>query len=41
MAYEVELTDEFRAWFEIDLSGDEQKSVTRVADQLEAPAVPA
>jgi hypothetical protein len=42
MAYEVELTDEFKAWFEVDLTGHEQKSVARVVDQLEetGPTLP-
>jgi hypothetical protein len=42
MAYEVELTDEFREWFEVGLGGDEQKSITRVIDQLEemGPTLP-
>jgi len=35
MAYEVEFTDEFAAWFERDLSTPEQKSVARVVDMLE------
>jgi hypothetical protein len=35
MAYEVEFTDEFRVWFEQDLSPPEQKSVGRVVDMLE------
>ena len=35
MAYDVEFTDEFREWFEIDLSSPEQESVARVVDMLE------
>jgi hypothetical protein len=35
MAYDVEFTDEFRLWFEIDLDAAEQKSVGRVVDMLE------
>jgi hypothetical protein len=35
MAYEVEFTDEFAVWFELDLSAPEQKSVARVVDMLE------
>jgi len=35
MAYEVEFTDEFGAWFERDLDAAEQKSVARVVDMLE------
>jgi hypothetical protein len=35
MAYEVEFTDEFRAWFEGELDAPEQKSVGRVVDMLE------
>ena len=36
MAYDVEFTDEFREWFEIDLTSKEQDSVTLVVDMLEA-----
>jgi hypothetical protein len=35
MAYEVEVTEEFRDWFEVELSLEEQESVTRVVDMLE------
>jgi hypothetical protein len=35
MAYDIEITDEFREWFEVDLSPEEQESVTRVVDMLE------
>jgi hypothetical protein len=35
MAYEVELTDEFKEWFEVDLTAPEQKSVARGVDLLE------
>jgi hypothetical protein len=35
MAYEVEVTDEFRAWYEEELSQSEQRSVTRVVEMLE------
>jgi hypothetical protein len=35
MAYDVEFTDEFRDWFEVDLTLEEQESVTRVVDMLE------
>jgi hypothetical protein len=35
MAYEVEFTDEFGAWFERALDAPEQKSVARVVDMLE------
>jgi hypothetical protein len=42
MAYEVEVTDEFREWFEQDLNPPEQKSVGRVVDMLEqaGPTLP-
>jgi hypothetical protein len=36
VAYNVEFTDEFREWFEVDLSSTEQESVARVVDMLEA-----
>ena len=35
MTYDVEFTDEFRDWFEVDLSLSEQESVTRVVDMLQ------
>jgi hypothetical protein len=35
MVYEVEFTEEFRAWFEQDLNASEQISVGRVVDMLE------
>jgi len=35
MAYDVEFTDEFRSWFEVELTLEEQESVTRVVDMLE------
>lgn len=36
VAYEVEFTDEFRDWYEDDLSLEEQRSVARVVVMLEA-----
>ena len=36
MAYDVEFTDEFREWFEVDLLSSEQESVAHVVDMLEA-----
>ena len=42
MAYDVEFTDEFREWYEVDLSFAEQKSVARVVVMLEdsGPSLP-
>ena len=34
MAYEVSVTDDFKAWYEDDLELDEQLSVERVVDML-------
>jgi hypothetical protein len=34
MAYEVEITDEFRDWYEDGLDVEEQKSVARVVEML-------
>ncbi len=35
MVYQVEFTDEFRVWFEDELSPSEQEDVTRVVEMLE------
>ena len=35
MVYEVEFTEEFRAWYEDLLSASEQENVTRVVEMLE------
>jgi hypothetical protein len=35
MVYEVEVTDEFRRWYEVDLVVGEQESVARVVEMLE------
>jgi len=42
VAYDVEFTDEFREWYEVDLSFAEQKSVARVVVMLEdaGPSLP-
>ena len=42
MAYEVEFTEDFRAWYEDQLSASEQKSVARVVAMLEqaGPTLP-
>ena len=35
MAYEVEFTEEFRLWYEVELSHEEQRSVRRGVGRLE------
>ncbi len=35
MAYQVEVTEEFRTWYEVELDAPEQESVFRVVSMLE------